>query len=139
MIPDERVWNRKPGASIEGLDLLKRAAPVELPQSYFHLLAFSNGGEGPLSVQPLYFALYDVEYTAEGIISNRYDEFFPGFVIFGSTGGGAYIAFDIRGPSPLPIVHIDMCNIDLEESVWPLAPDFDSFLALIGVDAPDDA
>ncbi len=121
------------------LDVLRRASSVELPESYFQLLAFSNGGQGPLSVQPFYFALYDVEFTAEGIVQHRYEEFFPGFVIFGSNGGGEYIAFDICGSAPWPIVYIDMCNADLEESVEPLAVDFDSFLALIGLDAPDEA
>jgi len=138
MISSERIWNRKPGASLDEIDALRRASPVELPESYFHLLAFSNGGEGPLSLQPFYFQLYDVEYTMDGITQHRYEEFFPGFVIFGSNGGGAYIAFDVRDRAPWPIVHIDMCDIDLEESVLPLAKDFDSFLMLIGIDAPED-
>jgi hypothetical protein len=139
MIPSERVWNREPGASIAQLNALRRASPVELPETYFQLLAFSNGGEGPLAVQPLYFMLYDVQYAEDGINQHKYDEFFPGFVIFGSNGGGEYIAFDTRGSTPWPIVFIDMCNIDLEESVSQLAADFDVFLGLIGLDAPDDA
>lgn len=139
MISSERIWNRKPGASLKEMDALRRASPVELPESYFQLLAFSNGGEGPLSVEPFYFVLDELQYTVDGIAQNRYEEFFPGFVVFGSNGGGAYVAFDIRGSAPWPIVHIDMCNIDLEESVWPLAKDFDLFLLLIGVDAPDGA
>jgi len=48
-------------------------------------------------------------------------------------------AFDIRRSVPWPIVYIDMCNVDLEESVEPFVVDFHSFLALIGLDAPDDA
>jgi hypothetical protein len=31
------------------------------------------------------------------------------------------------------LVAFDMTNIDLIESVWPIAPDFDAFLDLIGL------
>ena len=50
-----REWRKAEGASQEAIALLKSVAPVDLPESYFSLLSFSNGGEGPLAVQPLWF------------------------------------------------------------------------------------
>lgn len=45
---EDREWAAAPGASNAALEQLRRAAPVQLPESYFALLAESYGGEGPL-------------------------------------------------------------------------------------------
>jgi len=68
--------------------------------------------------------------------ARTYEEYFPIFFIFGSSGGGEYVAFDLRGGSPpWPVVAIDMTNIDLDESVDPIAADFKSFLEHVGLEA----
>ena len=61
------------------------------------------------------------------------NEFFPGFLVIGSNGGGEYVAFDMRGSEPWPVVSLDMTNIDLTESVQLIAEDFDTFLSLVGI------
>jgi hypothetical protein len=99
------------------------------------LLRTTNGGEGPLARQPYHLQLDSAETVAEAAVRKRYEEFFPGFVMIGSNGGGEFIALDARKPEPFPIVAIDMTNIDLEESVLPIAPDFDAFIDLIGIEA----
>jgi hypothetical protein len=53
--------------------------------------------------------------------------------MIGGSGGGEMIALDVRGTEPWPVVYFDTTNIDLQESVQPLAPDFDSFIAMIGL------
>ena len=44
------------------------------------------------------------------------------------------LAFDLRGNAPYPVVAFDITNIDLQESVRPIAPCFDVALDLIGRD-----
>ena len=133
VITADREWSRAAPASDASLARLRRSSPVDLPQSYCALLAYSDGGEGPLQVQPLWFQLDPSDVTADAIERRQYNEFFPGFVIIGSNGAGEYIALDIRGTSPWPVVAIDMTNPDLDESVLTVSPCFDGFLELIGL------
>jgi hypothetical protein len=134
VIPSDRFWTKQAGASKESLLRLREAAPIELPAKYYDLLAFSDGGEGPLRTQPLWFQLYSVDYAVEMFGRGLNDEFFSGFLFFGSSGGGEGIAFDARKPGLLPIVSIDWIDADLNESVWLVAPDFDAFLDLVGLE-----
>lgn len=57
----DREWRKVDGAPADAIAELKSVAPTVLPDSYFALLAFSNGGEGPLPVQPFWFQLYPAE------------------------------------------------------------------------------
>jgi hypothetical protein len=41
----------------------------------------------------------------------------------------------MRSDAPWPVVAIDMTNKDLEESVLSVAPDFERFVAMIGLEA----
>lgn len=132
---EDREWFRFEGASAEALARLKSCAAAPLPESYLALLAHSNGGEGPLAVQPFYFQLDPAETVAAGVEAGALEEFFPGFLMIGSNGGGEFVALDLRKPSPWPVVAIDMTNADLEESVLPIADDFDAFFALVGIES----
>jgi hypothetical protein len=137
MLPAGRIWFKNPGATHEALDALRASAGVELPKAYFGLLAFSNGGEAPLAVSPWNFCLDSAEDAVKYKTAKTYEEFFPGFFVFGGSGGGDYVAFDMRGDKPWPVVAIDMTNIDLSESVELIAKDFASFLAHVGVKMRD--
>jgi hypothetical protein len=134
MIPLDREWHTAPGASPAVLGELRSALPVRLPAAYLDLLAFSNGGEGPLPVQPLNLCLYSAKEVIEIEREGSFKEFFPGLLVIGGNGGGEAIALDIRGAEPWPVVYFDMTNIDLDESIQPLAPDFDALLDMIGVE-----
>ena len=129
-----REWHKVDGASADAITALKSLAPVDLPESYYSLLSFSNGGEGPLAVQPLWFQLYPAEETAQIEREGTFREFFKGLFVIGGNGGGEAVAFDLRENAPYPIVAFDMTNIDLQESVRPIAPSFDAALELIGRD-----
>lgn len=137
MIPPDRKWSAEKGASAGALARLRNAAPVVLPETYYALLAFSNGGEGELAERPLWFQLYPAEIALKEFERGMADKFFPGFVFFGSSGGGEGVAFDARHSAPWPIVSIDRTNIDRRESVRLVAADFDRFLELVGVEADD--
>jgi hypothetical protein len=130
MIPETRTWFKTDGATTDTLSALRAAAPVGMPERYYELLAFSNGGEGPLPVPPFNFCLDTAEMVAASARDGDYKEFFPNFFVFGGNGGGDFIAFDTRADEPGPVVSIDMTNIDLKESVILIAPDFDKFVAM---------
>jgi hypothetical protein len=135
MLPSEREGHHEPGASETALNSLRTEAHSSLPSEYFALLAQSNGGEGPLAVSPFNFCLFSAEEATSLKADGTYGEFFPGFFMFGSSGGGEYIGFDLRATEPWPIVAIDMTNIELSESVEVIANEFNEFLSLIGIRA----
>ena len=137
MIASDREWHPARAASATALADLRSVAPARLPPMYLELLAFSNGGEGPLPVDPFNLCLYSAEDVIEIERERSYREFFPGLFVIGGNGGGEAIALDVRGAEPWPIVYFDTTNIDLQESVRPLAPDFDSFMAMIGLVGDD--
>jgi len=129
---DGRNWFKNEGATEEAISRLSSVAPVPLPQSYLALLRYSNGGEGPLPVDPWNFCLDSAELAADTEEGGKMKQFFPNFFVFGTSGGGDAIALDASAAAPQPVVQFDMTNIDLAESVRNLAPDFDAFLDLLG-------
>ena len=125
-------WQGGAGASAEALQALRDVAPVPLPQSFYDLLAFSDGGEGSLSVLPLTFFLNPAAEITRLERDGTLKHFFPGFFAFGSDGEGEIVAFDYRtGTAPYPIIGFDMANIDPGAPVSAIAADFDQFLALL--------
>jgi hypothetical protein len=133
VIPPDRDWERAPGASADALKALRLAAPSHLPRAFFDFLAWSDGGQGPLAVQPLWFMLYPASETLGIWQRGEYAEHFPGLFVFGSNGAGEAIAFDLACDAPR-VVYFDMTNVDLEESVVEIAPSMTDFLALIGLE-----
>ena len=113
-------WQKVAGAAPHAIDVLRSIAPVDLPESYYSLLLFSNGGQGPLAVQPLWFCLYPAEEAAKTQLDGTFREFFEGLFVIGSSGGGEALAFDLRESEPYPVVAFDMANANLSESVTPL-------------------
>jgi hypothetical protein len=134
---DGRDWYRLGGASPEALARLRACAPAALPERYLALLAYSNGGEGPLAAQPYRFALDSAETVAEAVETRMHEEYFPGFLMIGSNGGGEFVALDLRKCAPWPIVALDMVNSDLDESALTIADDFDAFLELVGIESDE--
>lgn len=137
VILSNREWHAADGASADALSDLRDAAQVPLPARYLDLLAFSNGGEGPLPVQPFNFCLYSAEEAAQIEREGTFKECFPGLFVIGGDGCGEAVALDLRAAEPWPVVAFDMTNIDPDESVRPIAPDFDAFVGLIGVSADE--
>lgn len=133
---DGRDWYAVPGASPDTIQELRNAAPRDLPGSYVALLSFSDGGEGPLSVQPYNLVLDPTQEVICRIANRNYGQpEFDGFLIFGGNGGGEYLAFDMRQGTPWPVVSIDM--VAGRNSAEQVANDFDSFIELIGCEPTD--
>jgi hypothetical protein len=117
---------------VSSLDRLRRAAGAELPAEYLAFLAFSDGGEGQLGIEPGYVVIDSASDAAFQKEKKTFEEFFPGFFMFGGNGAGGLLAFDVRGSIPWPVVMIDMTNIELKESVVKIADGFSSLLQHIG-------
>jgi hypothetical protein len=130
MLGSNRSWTRQDPASEDQIALLEAHARAKLPLEYVALLRFSNGGEGPLALVPLYFQLYSVKDCIELCHSKNIIEQFPDFIFFGSNGGLESIAFDLRTGPPWPIVMID--PIAGPESAERIAPDMSAFIAAVG-------
>ena len=121
------------GASAQATDALRAAAPRELPESYLALLSFTDGGEGPLPVNPFNLCLDPAREVIASLTNGQSQ--FDGFLVFGGNGGGEYLAFDTRQEAPWPVVTIDMVAGPTGAEV--VAADFDTFIDLIGVEPPD--
>ena len=128
---DSLDWYKVQGASPRAIEHLKSVAPFNLPESYLSLLRYSNGGEGPLAVQPHNFCLDSAEEVAETHLENAHRESFRDLFFIAGTGGCTRIAFDLRASEPYPLVAIDMCGGGVELALA-IAPSFDAALELIG-------
>src|SRR5580704_6847401 len=95
-------WSRRPPASEAAIRTLAAACDFALPQEYESFLRYSNGGEGPLCIEPWYFQLC----SAEDVLSYNRDykvgQFLPGFFAIGSSGGSEMLAIRKRDGSPCP-------------------------------------
>lgn len=126
-----REWVGASGATLEDLARLRLVAPANLPQRYFEFLAFSDGGEGPLAISPYNLCLDSASTVATTIASRNHGQAdLKDFLIIGGSGGGEYIAFDLRGGVPWPVLSIDM--VAGGDSAELIAVDFDTFLEQIG-------
>lgn len=130
-----RKWqSSRPAPESEVADLRSRSR-AELPPEYLDLLRFSNGGEGPLALAPLWFQLYSVQDCLELCHNSEIIERFPTFVFFGSNGGIESMAFDLRTGPPWSVVMVD--QIAGPQSAEELVPDMATFIAAIGLDASE--
>lgn len=132
MLHENSDWYKQAGASAEALEKLRRVCHFELPVPLLELLAYSDGGEGPLPVEPYNFCLDSAETIAQAQIERTYEEFFSGYFVFGSNGGGELIALDMNASGGVPVVTLDSTNMDLSESRREVAGSFEAFLLLVG-------
>jgi hypothetical protein len=124
------------GASAQTIEKLGAAAPDELPASYLQLLSATDGGEGPLPVNPFNLCLDPAHEVIARLSNGNYGQSeFDGFLIFGGNGGGEYLAFDMRQGAPWPVVTLDMVAGAASAEI--VATDFDQFMDLIGVEPTD--
>ena len=128
-----RKWQRREPASDADVSLLLSQARAELPFEYLELLRFSNGGEGPLSLRPLWFQLYAINDCVNLCHSGWVLKEFPDLMFFGSNGGMESIAFDLHvGLPPWPIVTVD--EIAGVSSAERIASDMAEFVEAIGIE-----
>ena len=97
---------------------MSAVARIPLPASYLTLLRSSNGGKGPLPIEPWKFCLDSAELAYLRECGGKlFKQFFPNFFVFGTNGGNDAIALDGNVPASYPVVRFDMANCNLIESV----------------------
>ena len=92
----DKNWSTKAGAAAADIAELIAMSGNALPEDYLRFLRFSNGGEGPLSIQPFWLVLDSAAFVTSTLLDGTLSEFFPGLVVIGSNGAGEAIAFDFR-------------------------------------------
>lgn len=128
-----RNWYANAPATLDELSEIKEAFPSTIPSAYFDLLAESNGGEGPLPVNPFNFCLDSAATVLDAFRSRNYGRTdLDGFFIFGGNGSRELIAIDMRNDNFGVIVTIDI--VAGPESAEVVATNFEAFVSLIGLE-----
>ena len=86
---------------------------ISFPVQYKEFMLESNGAEGPIG-ENAYLLIWPVEVLVQYNEDYKVNEYNPGLVYFGSSGGGMAFAFDNR-TKETPIVTLPFISIDLEE------------------------
>ena len=67
---------------------------MTLPAAYVDYFASNGLNEGALAVEPGWFQLWQIDEVEQWNRDYDVSEFAPGFLGFGSSGGGELLAFD---------------------------------------------
>lgn len=124
-------WDKQKPARPESIQMLVDNAGKELPEDYLALLRYSDGGEGTLGIQPGWLQLWSSADVLEHNKGYAIAECLPGFIGFGSNGGGELLAFDTQSGKPWKIVMIPFISTSADEARV-IANDFAEFIRAIG-------
>lgn len=95
-----------------------------LPSDYRQFMEGRDGGEGFIGGH--YLILWRMEELIEFHRQYEVEDYAPGLLLFGSSGGGEAFAFD-RRDSAMRIVMVPFVGLCLDDAV-PIAKNFDEFL-----------
>jgi hypothetical protein len=123
-------WTRGQPAADEQVERLAAALP-DLPPDYLAFLRHCNGGEGALGTDPGRFSLWPAEEVATLNSSYRVDDFLPGFLAFGSDGGGEMLVFGAAGDRWGRVFAVPFIPME-EGRAREIAPDFATLARLFG-------
>jgi hypothetical protein len=123
-------WMRELPADGRIVEQLEAALPA-LPADYLAFLRLSNGGEGVLGVEPGWFQLWTAEEVPRRNQDYAVTELLPGYIGFGSSGGGELLAF---APTRR-IVMVPFIPMDASEARV-MATSFRELAAVFGRRAP---
>jgi hypothetical protein len=70
---------------------------MSLPEEYVRYVAGGGPREGGLVVEPGWFQLWPADEISKWNREYQVEEFAPGYLGFGSSGGGEMLAFDKSG------------------------------------------
>ena len=101
-----------------------------LPQEYVGYFEGNGPKEGGLSVDPGWFQLWPPSEIEHWNQAYQVEEFAPGFLGFGSSGGGELLAFDAEGR----VVMIPMVGMSADEA-RPVAGSWSEFVKKIERDS----
>jgi hypothetical protein len=124
-------WQHKPvGAPHEVLARLNQQV-ANMPEEYLVLLEYSNGPEGSLKSDPCWFAIWAAEKVLENNRSYEISTNLPGFLAFGSNGGGELLAFKEDRDQGFCIYTVPFILMNESDAVI-IANDFRGFFQLMG-------
>jgi hypothetical protein len=129
-------WFRKAPAPEEAIQALISETGLDFPEEYLGLLRYSNGGEGELAVQPLWFVIFPIEEVVHPNVQATVTDYLPGYFRFGSSGGGCSLLFNTRESRPWKVYWVDDVGME-EEYVNESAPNFGAFIRAMGRPSPD--
>lgn len=119
-----REFSANPPADSRAIKEFEALSHVQLPQDYVCFLRKMNGGEGEFG--EAYFKLWSLKLIVENNKGYKVEEFWPGFLAFGSDGGGEAFGFDLRTAAK-EIVAIPFVSVGWRDSIR-VAPTFTTFL-----------
>jgi len=99
---------------------------MTLPAQYISYLVGDGPREGGLAVEPGWFQLWPPDEVERWNREYHVQEFAPGFLGFGSSGGGELLAFDVAGR----VVMIPMVGMSADEAM-PVADSWSQFVEKI--------
>ena len=105
-------FTANPPAAEKSIREAETALGKPLPADYRAFFERHNGGEG--FVGKHYFILWKAEELAEFNDGYEVGKYAPGFVMFGSTGGGDGFAFDTRS-SPYRVMQVPFVGMSLDD------------------------
>ena len=126
----DAVWDTKEPAKPESIERLVANVGKALPSEYLALLRYSNGGEGSLDIDPGRLQLWSSEEVLEHNRGYEIAEHIPGFLGFGSSGGGELLAFDTQSGKHWKVVMIPFIPMSAKEAIV-IANDFREFIRAI--------
>ena len=132
---ESTIW-RGP-ASEDSIQALIRAVSMPLPEAYIEFLRRHNGGEGAVVIEPGWISLWPAEEVVE--LNAQYDvaEYFPGYFVFGSDGGGEMLAFEMQDGSDCKVVMLPFIG-DVSDRIV-IAASFEAFLNSIRSTRPGES
>ena len=108
-------FSGQPGTAEQFIQDAEKALDVQLPDDYRTFLSQFNGGEGFIGKH--YLILWKVEELYQFNRDYQVNEYAPGFLIFGSTGGGDGFAFDTRS-NPFRVMQVPFIGMSLVDAFF---------------------
>lgn len=127
-------WEFSEGASEREIAKLISSVEIQLPDAYLNLLRKHNGGEGDLSLEPVWLQLWSIDEVIDTCHAKSFVEY-PGFFFFASNGGLESLAFKIEDENCIEIFMFD--PIEGVSSGIKIANNFAEFEEAIGKEYQD--
>lgn len=117
-------WQLSIGASDAATQHLAASLGCSLPSDYINFLREHDGGEGFIGDN--YLILWRAEEISQFNREYEVEQYAPGLLLFGSSGGGEGYGFDTRDVA-MPVVRVPFIGMDLRYAI-PVASDFTDLL-----------
>jgi hypothetical protein len=125
------VWTRREAASEDAIRALTAWCGFNLPNEYLTFLRYSNGGEGPLCIEPWWFQLCRAEEVIAYNQGYNVDRFVPAYFAIGSSGAADMLAIRKKDGSPCPIYMVPFM-VTTEDNAVQISYDFELFAMAMG-------